>query len=193
MRLAQTADNDFSDEGTAVQWVTSSLSFLRQVFGSDSDYFLMFQSSVRTLDDISVADALGVLRAAKEDYERGYLFNLRQLVNAEVFDDFLGQAEHLLSNGYFQPSAVVAGSVLEDGLRKLCDRNKIALPDKPKLDTMNANLAKAGVYNKLAQKNVTAWADLRNKAAHGQWDQFTRADVEGMLHGVRHFMSDHFT
>src|SRR5919206_3813589 len=62
--------------------------------------------------------ALGTLRAAKNDYEQGYLFNTRILVEAEVFDDFLEQGEHLLDSGYYQPAAVVIGSVLEDGFTK---------------------------------------------------------------------------
>ena len=44
--------------------------------------------------------ALGTLRAAKDDYEQGYLFNTRILIEAEVFDEFLEQAEHLLDSGY---------------------------------------------------------------------------------------------
>jgi len=137
--------------------------------------------------------AMGIVRAAKDDYEQDMLFSTRVLIEAEVFSDFLEQADHLLQRNYQGPAAVVAGAVLEDGLRKLCDRNGIALPDKPKLDTMNADLAKAGVYNKLVQKQVTALADLRNKAAHGQWDQFTEADVVTMLQQVRSFMAQHFS
>jgi hypothetical protein len=98
----------------------------------------------------------------------------------------------LLQSGYYHPAAVVAGAVLEDGLRKLCDRNGIALSDKSKLETMNAELARAGVYNKLAQKQVTAWADLRNSAAHGKLQDFTKDDVTGMLRDVRTFMAQHF-
>lgn len=71
-------------------------------------------------------------------------------------------------------------------------KHEMSLPAKPKLDTMNAELAKQGVYNKLAQKQVTWLADIRNKAAHGEWDKFTKADVEDMLRGVRQFMDTHF-
>ena len=58
---------------------------------------------------------------------------------------------------------------------------------------MNAELAKAGAYNLLWQKNITALADLRNKAAHGQWDQFTKDDVATMLQQVRSFMTNHYS
>ena len=60
----------------------------------------------------------------------------------------------------------------------------------PKLDTMNADLAKAGVYNLLKQKQITALADLRNKAAHGLGG-FTSKDVESMIQDVRRFMEDY--
>jgi hypothetical protein len=97
-----------------------------------------------------------------------------------------------LNQGYFTASAVIAGSVLEDGLRKLCTKHGITLTAKPKLDTMNADLAKAGVYNLLKQKQITAIADLRNKAAHGQGG-FTKEDVEDMIRNVRRFMEDYFS
>ena len=53
---------------------------------------------------------------------------------------------------------------------------------------MNADLAKAGVYNKLVQKRVTTLADLRNKAAHGEWTAFGEQDVREMVSAVRRFM-----
>ncbi len=135
--------------------------------------------------------ALGILKAAHDDYEHGYLFEVRTLITAEVFDDFREQAEHLLANGYAGPAAVVAGSVLEDGLRKVCQRRNVPLDAKPKVDRMNADLAKDGVYNALTQHRITFLAAIRNKAAHGQWDQFTERDVADLVSGVRSLMEQH--
>jgi hypothetical protein len=181
------------DYELAYQWGTSCLDLLDRVFGKDSAYYKNFETQSRELHFYTrTMQALGTLRAAKNDYEQGYLFNTRILIEAEVFDDFLEQGEHLLDSGYYQPAAVVIGSVLEDGLRKLCTRHEIPLSAKPKLDTVNANLAKQGVYNTLMQKRITALADIRNKAAHGEWDEFTKADVEDMLRSVRQFMETHF-
>lgn len=177
----------------AQQWGTSCLNLLHRVFGSDSVHYKNFKVLFPNFHDYSpITQALGVLRAAKDDYEHGFLFDTRLLIEAEVFDDFLEQAEYLLNSGYFQPAAVVIGSVLEDSLRKLCARHEIPLSAKPKLDTVNANLAKQGVYNTLMQKRITALADIRNKAAHGEWDEFTKADVEDMLRSVCQFMETHF-
>lgn len=176
------------------KWGMSCLNILGRVFGDNSDHYNKFNGLFPKFHDLTpVKKAMGILKAAKDDYENGYLFETRVLIEATVFDDFLEQAQYLFENGYHAPAAVIAGSVLEDGLRKLCDRKAIALPAKPKLDTMNANLAKAGVYTVLVQKKITALADLRNKAAHGNWDQFSSNDVEQMLAQVRSFMEDHFS
>lgn len=176
------------------QWGISCLNILARVFGKDSDHYQKFDALFSGLHDWTpVRNGVGIMRAAKDDYENGYLFETRVLIQAEVFDDFLEQAQHLFDSGYHAPAAVVAGSVLEDGLRKLCVRNGIILPAKPKLDTMNAELAKAGVYNLLVQKQITALADLRNKAAHGRWTEFTAADVQQMITQIRAFMTTHFS
>jgi uncharacterized protein (UPF0332 family) len=58
---------------------------------------------------------------------------------------------------------------------------------------MNVELAKAGVYNTLAQKKITALADIRNKAAHAKWTEFSKDDVEDLISQVRSFMEKHFT
>jgi hypothetical protein len=163
-----------------------------RVFGPESQHYKNFTVHVGK-DWLGFSDAYraqGVLKAAEDDYASGQLVQLRQLVQAEVFDDFLEQAEHLLSSGYHQAAGVIAGCVLEDGLRKLCAKHAIPITDRPKLDTMNADLAKAGVYNKLAQKRITAIADLRNKAAHGEWTVFSEQDVREMVTAVRRFMEE---
>jgi hypothetical protein len=43
------------------------------------------------------------------------------------------------------------------------------------------------IYNLLVQKSVTAWLDLRNKAAHGHYTTYDTAQVNLMLAGVRDF------
>ena len=56
-----------------------------------------------------------------------------------------------------------------------------------KADTLNAHLAKASVYNKLEQKNVTALARLRNDAAHGHVEIDDSAQVALLFQSVRDF------
>jgi hypothetical protein len=186
------------------EWQITCLYLLKNIFGEKSIHFIEFkkvfeESKAQNWSDLennrndTARKAFAILKAAKDDYENGYLFDTRALIEAEVFDDFLEQAEHLFKKDYYQPAAVIAGCVLEDGLRKLCARNSITLPAKATIEPMNVELAKTGIYNKLVQKKITALADLRNKAAHGEWSEFTKNDVEDMIRNVRRFMEDYFS
>jgi len=136
----------------------------------------------------------GVLRAALADLEGGYIFKARELIEAEVADDLLGQADELLAAGYKDAAAVIVGGVLERHLRELCARHGIPLDGptgKPKMmGVMNDDLAKAGVYNAVKKSQVQAWATLRNKAAHGDHGAYVKADVENLLRDVRSFCAD---
>jgi uncharacterized protein (UPF0332 family) len=177
---------------------TKSLNLLEKVFGIESVHYKKFNQefSLFSQGQVNLHKHIngmsGILTAAKDDYENGYLFNTRILIEAEVFDEFLEQAEELFRKNYYQAAAVIAGCVLEDGLRKLCARNSISPSPKATIEPMNVELAKAGIYNKLIQKKITALADLRNKAAHGEWTEFTEKDVENMIRDVRSFMEDYF-
>lgn len=181
------------DDVTTARWVASARNLLASVFGCDSAYFEQFDqhTSGNFVAPMQARQGHGVVLAAQADYLAHGLFQVRRLVAAEVFDDLLEQAGHLLSHGYFQAAAVVAGCVLEDAMRKLCTKHGIALPPLPKLDWMNVELAKRGVYDKLVQKHVTAESDLRNKAAHGKWTELKREDVDAILPWVRRFLVDY--
>jgi hypothetical protein len=126
----------------------------------------------------------------KEDYEGGYLNPLRLLAQREVFDSELEQASELLASGYIPAAAVTAGVVLEAGLREWCVDNALPIG---KLDKMNADLAKADVYNKLVQKQITALADIRNGAAHGHYDRFSKTDVANMINEVKRILANRST
>jgi hypothetical protein len=56
---------------------------------------------------------------------------------------------------------------------------------------MNSELTKAGAYNLLVQKRITALADIRNNAAHGRTGQFKDNDVSDMISYVESFVSEH--
>ncbi len=140
----------------------------------------------------------GVLRALRQDYDSGRTKPFRELVHSDLFSDFLTMAEYLIKDENLKdPAAVLAGGVLEEHLRKLCDKNGIATTTThasgkqhpKKLDTMNADLAKQNVYGKNEQKQVTAWAGIRNDAAHAHFGNYQLQQVVLMIQGLRDFIS----
>lgn len=186
--------DDRIDIQLANQWISSTLSLLTRVFGENSVYVTTIQKQFKQYIGFSqVTQIQGVLKSARDDYEHEAIFELRSLITAEVFTEFLDQAHYLREAGYFQPAGVIIGCVLEDGLRKLCIKNGISVSSTEKLDKMNSDLAKLGIYNLLTQKQITAYADLRNKAAHGKWDEFSTDDVKQFEEWTYKFMENHFS
>ncbi|MBA2397002.1 MAG: hypothetical protein H0V70_30135 [Ktedonobacteraceae bacterium] len=120
-------------------------------------------------------------------------------LNLPKFVDF-SQIDFLLSEGYKDAAAVMCGSELEKHLRKLCVSSGIDVflppgstgePQPKKAERLNADLASLSVYNKLEQKQVTSWLDLRNKSAHGDYHEYTVEQVSLMVQGVRGFIIHH--
>lgn len=173
-------------------WKVKIKSFLAQICGEESQYFKQFEKNESSISGSNHIETFLHLRtiflAVKEDFEGGYFMSIVKLTQAEVFDSELEQAKALLDGGYHVAAAVIAGTVLETSLRQLCDENNIGYG---KLDKMNADLAKAGVYNVLTQKRVTALAHIRNNAAHGKPDEFKKEDVNDMIRDVNNFLVDH--
>jgi hypothetical protein len=182
------------DGNALLEWTVKASNLLGKVCGIDSEHYKKFSENdskgglfVTYLDKLERLKA--IFLAAKEDYQGGYLRTTRSLIQAEVFDSELEQASSLLKAGYKSPAAaVVAGVVLETTLRELCDQHNLP---HGKLDKMNSDLTKAGVYNKLQQKRITALADIRNSAAHGKKDDFSQEDVVDMIRDVERFVATH--
>lgn len=53
---------------------------------------------------------------------------------------------------------------------------------------MKDDLARKEVYNKLDQKAVDTWLDLRNSAAHGKDKEYSKEQVGLMLQGITEFL-----
>jgi hypothetical protein len=149
---------------------------------------------------------VGAIKAFKADYEAGMLNTLNEIIEADVVSDYMGQAEQLLGEGVpgqydHVPAAVLAGVVLEDALRRLCQRQSPPIDlvtvspngdtKKKTFDPLIADLQKAAVFNKAKADQLRAWAKIRNYAAHGEFTEFNRADVEAMIRGIQSFIADY--
>jgi hypothetical protein len=184
------------DHGQRIGFRSAVLSFLEQVYGKGHPYYDEFNKAVGSFYVDGIKAGIEILFAIRSEMEGGWLISVKGLLRAEIFSDFLEMSDHLLSEGYKDASAVMIGGVLENHLRQLCRNNGIDPEIKKdtkeipkKADQLNSELATAEVYNKLDQKTVTGWLDLRNKAAHGHYDQYTKEQVETMLNGVSEFAS----
>lgn len=185
--------SDQGDSGTS-ELLSLMVATIERFAPPSSVYVTSTHATMKKMGEynaVNIPYVVGNLRALRTAYQAGYLATIAELVHAELFADFLEMAEYLLSEGYKDPAAVLGGSVLEEHLRQLSAKHGVPVTagGKPKkADLLNAELASACVYTKLDQKSVTAWLDLRNKAAHGKFTEYGKQQVELLLQSVRDFM-----
>ena len=109
-----------------------------------------------------------------------------------VVNDYLSQAEDLLEKKEFHPAtaAFLIGASLEEFLRNWAfDQNLISEELKPSIDGYASILKKEQLIDKQDYKEITAWAGLRNHAAHGNWEAVSdKEKINNMLSGVNLFI-----
>jgi len=191
-RQSDMTSGDYVDNALLLNWKVKAKNLLSRACGEQSEHYRGFvdceQGSFYSTNYQIMLRLKAVFEAAKEDFEGGYLNTVRNLVQSEVFSNELDQARELFGHGYLVAAAVIAGVVLETTMRQLCTDRDIAIG---KLDKMNADLAKHGLYSVLVQKHITAVADIRNSAAHGHPEKFTKDDVSRMIDYVEGFVATH--
>jgi len=205
LSLAEFAETGLAGKDLAdvSAWVTRLGQLVRTVYGEKSQQFDSYNEALKTpnfyyiycSNNAQISRLVGVAKSIQHNIEQDLLFDFRALVQADVFADFLEMGEYLLSEGYKDAAAVIFGSVLEDGLRKLCEKRGLPIVNSSgrplTIDPMNSSLAGDGVYSKLEQKQITTWAHIRNKSAHGEYEEYTIEQVKMMMMFVQKFSSDY--
>ena len=150
----------------------------------------------------SVQSTLATLKGIRNNYVNGFYNDLTQQIVANMSADYMEQAEALLGEGIagqydHVPAAVLCGAVLENRLRSYCENLDPPIETvKPNgesltLGALTSELDRIKAFDKQTRKMLRAWADIRNAAAHGRFDEFTREQVELMLLGVNGFLTNH--
>ena len=194
--------DDLSDQAETDRQslATRGIAAVNRIAGQNSSYsreIIRIQREFKYLHE-NLTPIMGVVKALKTDLEAGYIKSLIELAHGDIFANFLEMAKHLLESGYKDAAAVISGSTLESHLRELCSKNGISTENSSgksgtlrplKADRLNSELAKASILTKLDQKNVTAWLDLRNKAAHGNYNEYSKDQVSILISGICDFIS----
>jgi hypothetical protein len=160
----------------------SALNLLARTAGEQSVYYRELLGN----PNFDMRLMVGVITAAMTDYREGFMADAKLLVSAEVFADFLVQAEVLLEQDYKDAAAVIIGAVLEDGLRRVClskgiepirKEGRAVSPERAGADDWANGLTKAGVLTAIQKKEIDAKREIRNSAAHGKFNEYTKDDV----------------
>lgn len=186
-----------------VQWRTNCITLLDQVIPQNSAHRStvdQFRALSNTKNHLEFG--ISFIKSIKDDFERGFLEDLALEIEAELTGDYMRQAENLLvegSAGQYDhvPAAVLVGAVLEKSLKTMC--NQLSQPEPIisekgcplRLNALIDCLKKRKVFNEGTAKQLRAWVDIRNNAAHGDFDQFNKQQVEAMISGINSFLTQY--
>jgi hypothetical protein len=171
------------------RWATSAQSLILAVYGENSPHYQNFVQSYRECAgyDYDVMELRGVLLAAKEDFDGGYVFNVELRVSGEVFGDFIVLAKKSLGEGHKDVAAVLACAALEDALKRFAATNGIDISGKTMQEIVNSLKGKGLVSG--AQKSLLdTMPKIRNHALHADWAKLSEPDVSGVIGFVEQFL-----
>lgn len=113
------------------------------------------------------------------------LFNIRQLVQADLFDSELDAAKELAKNKFVRAAGALAGVVIERHLAQVCDNHQIKVTKKdPGISDLNDLLKQADVIALPDWRFIQHLADIRNLCDHSKATEPTQEQVDDLIAGV---------
>jgi len=174
------------DRAKLEKWKTTCLHLVGRTFGEDSIYYEKLRFVFKSNNPEYVAiHGMAIMEGAKEDIEKGFLYEIKHLIATDTFDSILEQAEHLLSRGFKDAAAIIGRVVIENSLKDIANRENIEFPEKANPSGLNQILWKEGIYAKNVWRVTQGHIDTENFAAHGHFDKYNEQLVKDMLKWTR--------
>jgi hypothetical protein len=127
---------------------------------------------------------LAILKSVSARFESS-LFDIRQLVQADLFDSELDAATELLKHGFLRAGGAIAGVVLEKHLGQVADNHDAKTRKKhPTISDLNDLLKANGVIDVPVWRQIQRLGDLRNLCDHNKEREPTSEEVDELVGGV---------
>jgi hypothetical protein len=127
---------------------------------------------------------MAILKSCKARFESS-LFEIRQLVQADLLDSELDAARELAKHKFYRAAGAVAGVVLERHLAQVCENHSITITKaKPTINDFNEPLKAADVIDVATWRFIQHLADIRNLCDHNRKIEPTDAQVHDLVEGV---------
>lgn len=125
-----------------------------------------------------------MLDAAVKRFESS-LFDLQEVVQADLFDSELDAADELVKKGFVRAAGVIAGVVLERHLRHVCAMHgEKSRKKNPSIADYNEILKKSQIIETSKWRFIQHLADIRNLCGHDKERDPTKEEVQELIKGV---------
>lgn len=127
---------------------------------------------------------LAIMKAAQRRFDSS-LFEIRQLLQADLFDSEIDAARELMKARFVRAAGTMAGVVLEKHLRQVCNHHEIKIAKKhPTISDLNELLKNNSVIEIPQWRHISMLADIRNICTHNKETEPTSAQVNDLIEGT---------
>ena len=127
---------------------------------------------------------LAIVKAIKNRFESS-LFDIEQIVQADLFNSELEAAMALVKHGFLRAGGAIAGVVMEKHLAEICKNHEVKIGKKNHtIANFNDALKKANVIDVPQWRSNQHLGDLRNLCDHNKEKEPSENEVTELIKGV---------
>lgn len=127
---------------------------------------------------------IAILKAVKSRFESS-LYDIRTLVQADVFDSEVEAARELAKNGYLRAAGAICGVLIEAHLHQVIGSRLIKFSKKnPGISDLSNALKEAGIIDTAQWRFIQHLADIRNLCDHKKASEPTKSQIQDLLDGT---------
>ncbi len=127
---------------------------------------------------------LNILKSIERRFESS-LFDIRQLVQADLFDSEIDAARELNKNKFSRGAGAIAGVVIEKHLAQVISNHNLRIAKKnPSISDFNDKLKASNVYDTPTWRKIQHLGDIRNLCDHNKEREPKSEEVEELISGV---------
>lgn len=196
-------------------WYNESLRLIKQLMPERYDDFVSFYSAEKKRKDIDITNytisdsllglqiyrnnrvvlepvnayrlfqqQLNVLSSLDNCFESS-LFNIKEILQADIFDSELDGAKELHKNGFYRAAGALCGVILEKHFAVVCTSHSIKLKKAtPGISDYNEKLKDERVIDNKTYLLIQRLGSIRNLCDHNKKQEPTKEDIADLISGT---------
>lgn len=133
-----------------------------------------------------------ILKSLEKRFDSS-LYEIRQLLQADLFDSEIDTAKELAAKGFYRAAGAVCGVVLEKHLAEVCANHQVQVKKKaPHISDLNDALKSADVIDVPMWRQIQHLGDLRNLCDHKKEREPDADDLTALIRGTESVIKNLF-
>lgn len=125
-----------------------------------------------------------ILKSLETRFESS-LFDIKQLLQADLFDSEIDAARELCKKGFYRAAGAICGVVIEKHLSEVCIQREIKVSKKnPAINDYNQLLKDNDVIDTPTWRYIQRLGDLRNLCDHKKTEEPTEDNIKDLIEGT---------